>query len=258
MKDYSKTAGVKVSLNNFKLMFDPEIYPVEQQAREYTDALDVYLDKSSYKQILYWMYRYFEDIKDRSFFDKHQVEYDLTVIKNGAIGGEYIKTVGHYHSNLRGKEISYPEVYEVLEGKIEYILQTKPAKDGKVDVIIVQTEPGDKVIVPPNYGHVSVNKGESVALSANIQKSDLPLSADYETFKKYDGAAVFITTDGVKNNEHYKINKIRTVKPAQKPEFGLTKEKSLYDSFLEMPDKFDFLLHPEKYDFSDIFEDATL
>jgi len=255
MKDFSDIAGVKVSLNNFKLMYDPEEYPVEQAAREYTDALDVYLDKSSYKQILYWMYRYFEPKKDRKFFDEKGMEYDLTVIKNGSIGGEYIKTVGHYHSNLRGKDVSYPEVYEVLEGKIEYILQTKPDSANKVDVIIVKTEPGDKVVVPPNYGHVSVNTGETVALSSNLQKADLPKGADYDTFKKTSGAAVYLTEEGIKNNDNYKIGKIRTVKPKEKPEFGLTKETSLYSSFKQNPEKFDFLLHPDKYDFSDIFED---
>jgi glucose-6-phosphate isomerase len=255
MKDFSKTAGVKVSLNNFKLMFDPEEYPVEQQAREYTDALDVYLDKTSYKQILYWMYRYFESKKDRKFFDEKGMEYDLTVIKNGSIGGEYIKTVGHYHSNVRGKEVSYPEVYEVLEGEIEYILQTKPEKSGKVDVIIVKTKPGDKVIVPPNYGHVSVNVGDSVALSSNLQKSDLPKAADYDAFKKTSGAAVYITEEGVKNNDNYKVGKIRTVKSKEKSEFGLSPEVSLYESFKNNPEKFDFLIHPDKYDFSDIFED---
>lgn len=255
MKDFSRTAGVEVSLNNFKLVFDPEVYPVEQQAREYTDAADVYIEKGSYKQILYWMYRYFESKKDRPFFDKHGMEYDLTVLKNGQIGDEYIKTVGHYHSNLKGTDTSYPEVYEVLQGKIEYILQTKE-NSGKVDVFVVQTKPGDKVIVPPNYGHVSVNSGDSVAVSSNLQKSDLPQGADYDSYKEHEGAAIYLTTQGIKENPKYKINRVKRVVPKEKPEFGLSRDKSLYQSFLEEPEKFDYLRHPDQYDFSDIFEDV--
>ena len=254
MKDFSEVAGVKVSLNNFKLMYDSEEYPVEQAAREYTDAVDVYLEKNSHKQILYWMYRYFEAKKDRKLFDSFGMEYDLTVIKNGKIGNEYIKTVGHYHSNLKGKEVSYPEVYEVLEGNIQYILQTR-FENGKVDVIIVKTEQGDKVIVPPNYGHVSVNVGDTVALSSNIQKGDLPHNADYDSFKENGGAAIYVTDEGVINNPKYKIGKIRTVRPVEKPEFALTKESSLYESFKKNPEKFDFLIHPDKYDFSSVFQD---
>jgi glucose-6-phosphate isomerase len=258
MKNFKASAGIDVSLNNYKLVYDQEKYPVEQQAREYTDALDVYLEKGSYKQILYWMYRYFESTDEKPVFDKFGLEYDLTVLKNGQIGVEYIKTVGHYHASLKGKDMSYPEVYEVLEGQIEYILQTIPDKGGKVDVIVVQAKHGDKVIVPPNYGHVSVNVGSSVALSANIQKKDLPAGADYDTFKKFQGAALFRTAEGLKENDKYKIKSLRIVIPKEKPEFGLTRQEPLYTSFLAHPEKFDFLNNPQKYDFSDIFEDIKL
>ncbi len=203
------------------------------------------------------MYRYFEAEKDKPAFDKAKLEYDITVIKNGFVGTEYVKTVGHYHSGVSGQEVTYPEVYEVIEGKIE-LLQSKPDKNGKFDVILVQAEKGDKVVVPPNFGHISINVGEDVAVSSNLQKKDLPAGADYNFYAEKEGGAFYRTEKGLEPNKNYKMGKLRIVKPLEKAEFGLVKDKPLYTSFLEDPNKFDFLLHPQKYDFSDLFEDIKL
>jgi len=48
------------------------------------------------------------------------------------------------------------------------------------------------------------------------------------------------------------------VRPLEKAEFGLVRDKSLYESFLENPRTFDYLLKPQNYDFSDLFEDIKL
>lgn len=258
MKDLKVVSGLDIQLNQFKLIYDNEQYVTEPKPREYTEAVPVYLKKDDHKQMLYWMYRYFEAEKDKSLFEKNKLEYDITVIKNGLIGTEYVKTVGHYHDNVSGQDVTYPEVYEVIEGNIEYLLQSKPDKKGQFDCILVQAEAGDKVVVPPNYGHISINVGEDVAVSSNMQKMDLPAGADYDFYEKKEGGAFYRTENGLDANPKYKISNLRIVKPKEKPGFGLTKDKPLYLSFLETPEKFDFLVHPQKCDFSDLFEDVKL
>jgi glucose-6-phosphate isomerase len=258
MKDLKNITGLDIQLNNFKLIYDNEVYPVEAKPREYTEAIPVYQKKDDHKQMLYWMYRYFEAVKDKETFEKADLEYDLTVIKNGKIGEEYVKTVGHYHARVPRQNISYPEVYEVIEGQIEYLLQSMPDKDGKVDVILVQTEPGDKVVVPPGYGHISINIGNEVALSSNLQKRDLPASANYDFFNQHEGGAFYRTEKGLEPNSKYIINSLRIVKATEQPNMGLVKSKSLYDSFLQEPSKFGFLLKPQNYNFIDLFVDVKL
>jgi glucose-6-phosphate isomerase len=258
MKDLQVTSGLNIQLNQFKLIYDNEVYVSEAKPREYTEAVPVYIKKDDHKQMLYWMYRYFESVNDKKTFDKAKLEYDITVIKNGLIGEEFVKTIGHYHSDVAGQGITYPEVYEVIEGHIEYLLQSKPDKSGKFDCILVHAETGDKVIVPPSYGHISINVGEDVAVSSNIQKKDLPAGADYDFYAQREGGAFYRTEKGLNPNPNYKINKLRIVKAKEMPIFGLTKDKPLYTSFLENPEKFDFLIHPQNYDFSDLFEDIKL
>ena len=209
MKDLNIISGLEVQLNNFKLIYDHNIYPVDPKPREYTEAIPVYQKKDDHKQMLYWMYRKFEAVTDQKTFEKADLEYDLTVIKNGTIGEEYVKTVGHYHPLVPRQTLSYPEVYEVIEGQIEYLLQTKPDRDGKVDVVLVQTEPKDKVIVPPGYGHVSINVGNEVSLSSNMQKRNLSESVDYDTYNKLEGAALYRTSKGLEPNPKYIINTLR-------------------------------------------------
>jgi glucose-6-phosphate isomerase len=255
VKDLSKIAGINIKLEDVGLVFDQENFPVEPKTRTYAEVKDVYLDKDAEDQDLYFMYRYFEGVDTEGIFDQNQVEYDLTVLNPGKIGEEYIKTAGHFHGYVPGTEISYPEVYEVIEGQIQYLLQTRPDAEGNVDVVIVTAAPGEKVVVPPNYGHVSVNFGPTVAVSANLQYRDLPASADYEAFKAYSGGAMFLTASGWQKNDQYKVKSVRQVRPKEKPEWGLTKSKPLYASFLEDPKKFDFLVHPQRYDFSDVWDD---
>ncbi len=258
MKDLKQASGLDVKLNNYKLIYDEDQYVVKSKPREYTDAVSVYLKKDEHKQMLYWMYRYFEDEKDKKVFKKADMEYDLTVIKNGKIGREFMKTVGHYHGKFPKTNTTYPEVYEVIEGEIEYLLQTRPDKKGKVDVVLVEAETGDKVVVPPGYGHISINIGNEIVVSSNLQKADLPAEADYDFYEKNEGAAFYRTEKGLEPNPNYKINQLRVVRPLEKEEFGLVKNKTLYDSFLENPKHFDFLVNPQNYDFFELFEDVKI
>ena len=185
---------------------------------------------------------------------------DLTVINPGKVGKEYVKTVGHYHGYVDGTDIAYPEIYEAITDGFEYLLQSEPDEDGGVDVIWVITEAGDKVVMPPNYGHVSMNVGDKPAIEMDIQKRDNPNQSNYSLFKEKIGGALVRTSDGLKENINYKINSIKIVRPLEKPDWGITKGKLLYDSFVESPEKFEWLIKPQNYIFNldELFEDIKL
>lgn len=256
MKDLKNIAGVEIKLEDVGLVYDQDVYPVEEKVRTYAEAKDVYLEKEAEDQDLYWMYRYFEAEADADSFEQAKLEYDITAIKAGKIGPEFIKTAGHYHGYVPGTSITYPEVYEVIEGEVEYLLQTKPDAESNVNVVIVGAKAGDKVIVPPNYGHISINVGNSMAVSSNLQYLDLPATADYETFKVNNGGALYRSEPGWDNNGNYNIKSLRKVTPKEKSEWGVEKSTPLYTSFLADPTKFDFLVNPQNYDFSDVWQDV--
>jgi len=253
MKSLKKISGLDIGLDGERLVYGGE-FEVQPQARLFLEAEKVY--RSSYgdpRKELYHMYRYFEKPSDKKTFEKADVEYDITVIGPGKIGDEYIKTKGHYHALVPKTEISYPEVYEVIEGRIEYLVQKRPNDKKETEVVIIRAEPGDKVIVPPGYGHVSVNVGREAAVSSNLQKRDLPAGADYGGFEYFRGGALYRTEKGWEENLEYLVKTTGYALPKEKPEWGLVKDSSLYESFAAYPEKFGFLTRPQDYDFSDIW-----
>lgn len=254
MKSLKEISGLDIRIDKNKLLYD-ENFEVEPKSRLFSEAKEIYKSEISPEDELYYMYRYFEKISDKNIFETNDAEYDITVINAGKVGDEFIKTKGHYHALIPDSDMSYPEVYEVIDGKIEYLVQTKPNDDKETNVVIIKTQKGDKVIVPPNYGHVSINVGNDIAISSNLQKRDLPAGADYGGFEYYHGGAMYRTENGWEENPEYKIKSVKYVTPKEKPEWGLTKNKSLYNSFVENPEKFDFITHPQNYDFSDIWRE---
>src|SRR3990172_10817833 len=119
-------------------------------------------------EICYTMFRGVSRQEDKKIFEKYNLRYDITVILAGTIGKEFIKTVGHYHSKKEGTDIFYPEIYEVISGKAHYLFQR--VEDDKVlDVKIIEANEGDKVIIPPGYGHITINPGVETLVEADIQ-----------------------------------------------------------------------------------------
>lgn len=159
---------------------------------------------------LYFMYRDLAKTPaDRSWLSSHALRYDVTVIPAGRVGPEFVKTKGHFHpANPAGT--GYPEVYEVLAGKAHFLLQTRDASD----VVLVEAVAGDVVVIPPGYGHVTINPGSDELALANIVST--AFESDYTQYVAMQGAAYYEMTDGslVRNPRYRKAALVRMVVPA--------------------------------------------
>ncbi len=135
------------------------------------------------REPLYAMYRDLAKTPgDRAWLREHDLRYDVTVIPARTLCGEYVKTKGHHHPG-NGKGVPYPEVYEVLRGEAHYLLQTLRADD----VRLVAAGPGDVVLVPPGFGHVTINPGSGTLTMANIVSTRF--ESDYSVYERLGGAA---------------------------------------------------------------------
>ena len=122
---------------------------------------------------------------------------NVTVWEPGTVGGEYIKTYGHYHIG------QLDETYWVLLGE-GVILQQKlvdesdPARVALFRAIVVK--PGDSVYMPPGHGHLAVNVGKTYFVTAddspvNFDEKNpiaLPGHADYTMVQKMRGFAYYV------------------------------------------------------------------
>ncbi|RLG43104.1 MAG: glucose-6-phosphate isomerase [Thermoproteota archaeon] len=161
--------------------------------------------------IAYYMFRDLPPLRES------WARFDITVIPPWKVGGEFAKTKGHYHNSPENMP-PYPEIYQVHEGKAFYLLQKPSAKEHEIlDFIVVEAEPGDVVVVPPGYGHVTVNPSETTLIMSNIVFREV--RSFYGPFERLRGAAYYYTDEGFVPNRRYShIPRIRFEKPIDRSE----------------------------------------
>jgi glucose-6-phosphate isomerase len=111
---------------------------------------------------------------------------------------------------------------------------------------LVKATRGDKVIIPPNYGHVTINPSEKSLKMANwVCRSFEPL---YESYTQLHGGTYYELINGrlLHNQTYEKVPEIRVVYPKETPACGLEKRKPMYKLIYE-PHLLEFLTAPEQY-----------
>jgi len=222
--------------------------------RRLYDMPDVIYDKSwlaGAKNVdLYYMYRdLYLSRSDQEKLLEQGLRYDITIIPPSMLGVEYIKTAGHYHPPVAGGNVTYPEIYEVLEGEALYLLQ----KQDLSDVVAVSAFAGDKVLIPPDYGHITINRSNNTLKMANLVARDF--SSLYEPYKKLGGGAYFFTKDGwIKNEKTPEASELRRKDAPDSTmlrRIGMTRSREMYP-LLRANDRLDFLVHPDRH--PEVFE----
>jgi len=205
----------------------------DASVRRIFDLKDVLLDEPEEDGDAYYMFRGVHRQEDEEKFRHHKVRYDITVIPPRTIGREYVKTYGHYHPEAEPGR-SYPEVYEVLQGRALFLQQTSDASD----FLVTEAKTGDVIIMIPNHGHVTVNIGDEPLIMANLVSSEF--SSNYEPVKKKHGFAWYYTKEGWIKNEHYAHHpEIKTLSPSALP-------SDIYSLFVDYPYLFDWLNRPSR------------
>ncbi len=138
---------------------------------------------------------------------------NITVWETGTVGGEYIKTYGHYHVG------DLDETYWIISGEGIVLLQTrKNGFDDEIEEFIaIKVKEGDSIFIPSGTGHLVVNTGKTWLVTrddspVNFEEKDpisLPGHADYEPIKKLQGFAYYCVEDKgepkLVKNENYKV-----------------------------------------------------
>lgn len=196
-----------------------------------------------YDQPLYFMYREVARCKnDQRWMQSHAIRYDITIIPPANIDGEYVKTKGHYHpENSAG--IGYPEIYDVVEGTAHFLLQKKDLSD----IVLITAVTGDVVIIPPGYGHVTINPDTDTTLTMSNLVSTR-FSSEYAFYESKHGAAYYeLVNQKFEKNPHYPVvPPLRKVKSKDTPLAGFGSFNCLYDcvgnkhiaDLLNSPEKF--------------------
>ena len=185
---------------------------------------------------VYYVWRYVHSKQDGEKIKAANLRYDLTLISPGTMSGEFAKTTGHYHK-------PYPEIYEVLSGRAYFLIQSKSA------VYLAEAGPSEKILVPPSFGHNTINVFSEPLLLANWVSEKAIY--DYKPYKDNRGAMYYFlnnnnSVDIIKNPSYKSIPEITKIRSKEWPEFGLVKNLPLY-SLVNNLEKLRFLNYPKKF-----------
>lgn len=225
----------------------------EPDIRRAGDMAEVILDKDWLKENeeveLYYMYRNLWREGDEERIRSEGLRFDITVIPPREMGREYVKTKGHYHSEA-APGVSYPEIYEVQQGRAHYLLQKKSDR-GVEDVVLIEAKAGEKALIPPNYGHITINpSGEPLKMANWVDRG---FDSIYKDILELRGGAYLELVGGefVENRNYERVPELRRVGPTEIPEIGIESGKEMY-SLIQEPENLSFLGNPRAYE--SIFE----
>ncbi len=207
------------------------------------------------EEYMYSAYRNIVFPHHKELLKQYDIRYDITAIGPGTINGEYKKTSGHYHGYIDNEGLPYAEVYEVIKGEILFILQKTMNFDHEEEPVIVRirvihAKAGQSVIIPPFYGHGSINVTEETAMFSNLAVVSCPLL--YEPIRAKHGLSVYIMKDRasyqvIPNKNYLYAPEAKVIEPVENKELGIEFGVSCYRNFINHPEKYDFLLHPSPY-----------
>lgn len=205
---------------------------------------------------IYHVYRNIARPPDRKRIAVAGIRYDITVMPSGFFSGakkEFFRTAGHYHPLKPGTDLAYPEIFEVLAGRAYFTMQKPFANDSAVleEIYAVEAGPGEKVIMPPGFGHLSVNSSSETLILGNWVADSF--SYDYKSYENMHGAGYWVnegfiegTIEFEKNHHYQEVPELKKLRPKELPEFGVLWKMPLY-MLAESLEKLSFLTHPEDF-----------
>lgn len=232
-------------------------------------------------KIVYQVYKNIHKPEDEGKIIVNGIRYDIAVIAPGNIGFQKNKTYGHYHpsiakvlnsitqknlrrivqdltsspnnidrlttqlysmlSELKPTNDTFLELCQVIKGTALYLIQLVEGDTVK-DVVEVKCKTGDLIIVPNNYGHVTINETNEAVITANWVANFF--TPQYSEFTSKGGAAILYMASGdTAQNPKYR-NNVQYARVAKPRDFHypLTHlDKPIY-KLIENPTQLGFLL----------------
>jgi len=142
------------------------------------------------------------------------LRYDITIIPPNMLGQIY-QTAGHYHPLV--PEGASPILSSTRFWRVKRYISAKPDLG---DVVVVHASAGDKVLVPPNYGHITINRSNKTLKMANYVAGN---SLHFMIHKGKSGGAYFFTKKAGKERTLSKCSGAAARRGARQQKIGETR-----------------------------------
>lgn len=241
-----------VDLETFDLAWSKEVVVETKSRRSFLEMKELIREPEARasRDPIYWVWRQMCRRGDKNKIAQAGLRYDLTIIPPGrfvAKAKEFFRTAGHYHKGGR------PEVYEVLHGRVYWIIQRRHFSDPSriEEIYVVEAGIGEKAIMPPGFGHISVNPFDQPLILANW--IDSSVQYDYKPYADLRGAGYWVmegpagqTVEFEKNGNYALVPELKKLKPKEAPGLGLLRSVPLYEMTHDLA-KLNFLKTPKRF-----------
>ncbi len=185
---------------------------------------------------------------DKEKIVERNLLYGVVTYEKGKLGNEPVRSQGHIHAVSPSCNSSTCEVYEIWSGSA-YILMQEKVTDNPGRCFAVLAKVGDVVIVPPYWAHATIvaNIEERLTFGAWCVRD---YGFDYKDIRSYQGLAYYPTVKDDNSicfikNDNYGPSELIIKTAREYKEFNIKKGKSIYNQFVEDPDRFLFVSNPE-------------
>lgn len=113
------------------------------------------------------------------------------------------------------------------------------------DVVLVTAQEGQIVLVPPNYGHITINPTDKILKMANWVSTRV--ESFYQPFEAKGGGAYFelAPSQFIPNPRYTSVPPLRIVSACEYPTLGLHHGQPIYD-LIKTPERLRFLSYPDE------------
>jgi glucose-6-phosphate isomerase len=165
---------------------------------------------------------------------------------SGKLGEEPVRSQGHVHRVSSHSGWRPPEVYEIWDGAA-YVYMQERAADDPGRCYAVRADPGDIVVVPPDWAHAAISADPSDFMTLGAL-CDREYGFEYEEIKKRKGFAWYplVSPSGIEwlPNPLYKAAKLDRRRPADYSRLGIVRGRSLYEQAVRDLDRFAWVSNP--------------
>jgi len=184
----------------------------------------------------------------KSILLKKNLIFGAVTYAAGRLGNEPVRSQGHVHKKSRNNKISSPEIYEIWSGKAIIYMQ-ESVSDNPGRCFAVEAGVGEKVIVPPDWGHATISADIKQPLTFGAW-CDREYGFEYKDVRDHGGLAWFpilnesFEINWNKNKNYYKSELI-CKKPEKYERFGIDSKIPIYTQFENDQSLFQFVSDPE-------------
>ncbi|MBI2055095.1 MAG: hypothetical protein HYT39_03300 [Candidatus Sungbacteria bacterium] len=256
--DLSKVSGLAISLDDDLMLKFPHDLMVKSVSERTLDGIRPYLifkDAEADIPVIYRVWRNLMPMQDEAELSGVGIRYDITIIPPGTFKfrngqREFFHTAGHYHDTAENA-LGYPEIYEVLSGRVRSLIQ-KPLEtpDRISETYLIEAGPGEKILIPPGFGHVSINAEDKALVLANVIATNPKYI--YGAFEELGGGCYRLLASDDKsmieiepNSKYRDIPELKKLTP--KKDWFKGYFEPLWNAYINHRDQIAFIIKPESY-----------